>query len=86
MGQKLPIVATRVGAIPDFVQEGENGYLVDPDDVTGLANVLNTIIANPERCRLMGEAGRRKVDQCYSWDTVARIMQEHIVGAKTVNR
>jgi glycosyltransferase involved in cell wall biosynthesis len=82
MGQKLPIVATRVGAIPDFVQDGKNGYLVDPDDVTGLANALKTITADPERCRLMGEAGRRTVDQCYSWETVARIMKEHIVGER----
>jgi len=85
MGQKLPVVATRTGAVPDFIHNGENGYLVDPGDAHGLAQALNTLLADPARCQSMGEAGRRQVDQYYSWDTVARIMKEHITAALSVN-
>lgn len=81
MAQRLPIVATRLGAIPDFVTDGQNGYLAEPGDVDALAYLLEILIDDPEKCRMLGEAGRRKVETQYSWDNVGKIMKEHITTA-----
>ncbi len=41
---KLPVVATNIGAIPDFIQNDKNGYLVEPGDVQGIISAINIII------------------------------------------
>jgi glycosyltransferase involved in cell wall biosynthesis len=49
----LPVVASRVGGIPEFVLEGETGLLVEPDDSTGLASAINRIFSEPQlACKL----------------------------------
>jgi glycosyltransferase involved in cell wall biosynthesis len=55
MTTRLPIVATRVGAIPDFVEEGKNGWLLPPGDVPGIAAALLRLLENPALCRKFGE-------------------------------
>ena len=54
----LPIVATNIGAIPDFVQNGRSGYLVDSNDVEQLANRLGELLGDPDRCATFGARGR----------------------------
>lgn len=62
MGCGLPVVASRVGAIPEVVnRDGENGMLVPPRDAGSLAAALRTLIDEPERRRAIGEAARRRV-------------------------
>jgi glycosyltransferase involved in cell wall biosynthesis len=56
-----PVVATRVGGVPDVVVDGEDGFLVEPGDVDGLAERLEELAGDPERRRLMGEHGRARV-------------------------
>jgi glycosyltransferase involved in cell wall biosynthesis len=50
----LPIVATRVGGIPDIVREGETGHLVDVDDAEALGDALESLVREPERRRKIG--------------------------------
>lgn len=59
---RKPVVATRVGGIPEVVRDGENGYLVEPGDVAGLRQRVEGLIADPALRRAMGEAGRRQVE------------------------
>ena len=54
MHSGLPVVALRQGAPPDFITDGENGFLVDPDDEELLAKRLIHLLSNPELCREMG--------------------------------
>jgi len=54
----LPLVATRVGGIPDIVREGETGHLLNVDDAAGLGDILLDLVANPARRRQMGENSR----------------------------
>lgn len=77
---KLPIVATRVGAIPDFVIPGENGYLVEPGDINCLAQRLIQLLDDPEKCRAFGEQGSRLVRENYNWEAVGRRMKEQITA------
>jgi len=66
-----PVVATRVGGIPEVVADGETGWLVEPDDPAALASALREALADPERARRLGDAGRRRVEAHFSWDRIA---------------
>ena len=69
-----PVVASRVGGIPEVVDDGVTGVLVPVDDdfESGLARALDTVIGDPEAARGMGEAGRERAVQEFGWDAVAR--------------
>lgn len=67
MLHKLPIVATRGGAVPDMVLEGINGHLVEPRDAKGLANALIGLLGDAARCRSYAEAGYRHARETYTW-------------------
>jgi glycosyltransferase involved in cell wall biosynthesis len=58
LAASMPVVATKVGGIPDIVVEGETGHLLDAGDSTTLGDVLESLVADPERRRVMGEKGR----------------------------
>ena len=60
MALKKPMVATRVGVLPELVSQGETGYLVMPRDADGLAEAILKLLRNPDRARKMGEMGQRK--------------------------
>jgi glycosyltransferase involved in cell wall biosynthesis len=61
-----PVVATRVGGVPDVVREGEDGFLVEAGDVDALADRLARLAADPELRERLGAAGRARVIPRYS--------------------
>ncbi|MGW0424282.1 glycogen synthase [Streptomyces sp. NPDC003015] len=69
-----PVVASRVGGIPEVVDDGKTGLLVTVDDgfETALARALDSMIGDPATARRMGEAGRERAVQEFGWDAVAR--------------
>ncbi|MEU1691431.1 glycogen synthase [Streptomyces hirsutus] len=69
-----PVVASRVGGVPEVVEDGVTGVLVPVDDVfeQGLAHALDSVLGDPEAARRMGEAGRERAVGVFGWDTVAR--------------
>ncbi|MGC0328264.1 starch synthase [Streptomyces sp. SAI-170] len=69
-----PVVASRVGGIPEVVADGETGLLVPVDDgfEAGLTRALDSVLADPEGARRMGEAGRARAVGEFGWDAVAR--------------
>jgi starch synthase len=81
----LPVVASATGGIPEIVVDGETGYLV-PFDAGGdafgsprdparfacdLADRINELLGDAERCRSFGRAGRQRVLRLFSWKAVA---------------
>lgn len=72
----LPVVATRVGGIPEVVAEGVSGFLVDPGDAAGMAEKILLLVTERELGRRMGSEGRRLVQSRFSWERVARALEE----------
>jgi glycosyltransferase involved in cell wall biosynthesis len=81
MSHQLPVIGTTIGAIPEFVQEGRNGFLVRPFDVENLAARLIELIDNPAKCRTMGFNGYELVRQRYNWKQVGASVRDHIERA-----
>jgi glycosyltransferase involved in cell wall biosynthesis len=61
MAVGLPVVATRVSAVPEVVSDGETGWLVPPGDPQALAAALAAALADPDERRRRGETGRRRL-------------------------
>ena len=73
MAVGLPVVATRVGGIPDVVADGKTGVLVPPQDDAVLADALLGLLRDPSRRQMYGQAARRSMD--------VRFDVESMVGA-----
>lgn len=58
----LPMVSTPVGAIPEVVNDGRTGFLVQAGDVAALRTAIKTLIEQPERGRVMGQAARQAAE------------------------
>lgn len=71
MAVAVPVVATRVGGMPEIVDHGRQGLLVPPEDAAALADALVHVLANPAGAARLGQAGRKKVEERYTWDHIA---------------
>lgn len=81
----LPVISTTVGAIPEVITDGVEGFLVEPGDVDALAERILQLEGNAELRQRMGLAGRRRVELSYSVDrmveSIVRVYQETLRGA-----
>jgi glycogen(starch) synthase len=64
-----PVVATRVGGMPEVVLHGETGLLVEPGDSAALAAAITSLLEDPRRARAMAEAARRRADDLFGLDS-----------------
>jgi glycosyltransferase involved in cell wall biosynthesis len=68
MASSLPVIASKVGGIPELVQHGDNGLLVPPGDPESLARAIMQLMENPETLRQMGIRGRKRVEEKFTRD------------------
>ncbi len=66
MAYSKPVVASRIGAIPEIVRDRETGLLCDPDAISQSAALVRDLYHSPERCRAMGKRGRLRVQRRFS--------------------
>jgi glycosyltransferase involved in cell wall biosynthesis len=71
MAAGKPVVATRVGGVPEMVDDGETGYLVDSEDEVALADRLQTLLKDQDLCLQMGSRARDFAVRRYMPDAVA---------------
>ncbi len=72
MAAGLPVVASRVGGVPELVVDGETGLLVRPGDPEQLAAALGRLLADELLRRRLGEAGRARAREHFDLDSVRR--------------
>lgn len=63
----VPVVASRIGGLPEVCIDGQTGILFEPNSPEDLAKVLIRLAKNPLLCQNMGQAGRKLVIEKYSW-------------------
>ncbi len=62
---RKPVLVTRTGALPEYVREGETGWIVEPGNAGALADTLTDALSNPTRLAQMGQAGRVWYEEQY---------------------
>lgn len=86
MALEKPVVATRVGGIPEVVEDGVTGRLVPSDDPESLAEALLEVLADPDLRIRMGRAGRQRVLERFqigqTIDTLQRMYEELVGGGR----
>lgn len=80
MAAARPVVATRVGGVPDLIEQGVNGFIVSPNDPDQFAEAVAKLLSRPEQAKMMGAAGRRIVDQKFSCPALSQQLQNLYQG------
>jgi glycosyltransferase involved in cell wall biosynthesis len=74
----LPVVATYSGGIPEIVEHRRTGILVECDHARDLARAIGEVLDNPALARALGEFGRRRAVEQFSWEAVSRRLADLI--------
>jgi rhamnosyl/mannosyltransferase len=78
MACKTPVVGTRVGSLPEVIDDGKTGFIVPSGDVAALKARLRRILDDEALARSMGEAGLQRVETAFTWARVVeRCMQAY---------
>jgi glycosyltransferase involved in cell wall biosynthesis len=85
MSAGLPVVAFRVGGIPEIVEDGVTGILVEPGDVPGLAAAIERVANDPEWRAKAGAIARERMAE-FSWQSVAKRNLEIMTASTNVKR
>jgi glycosyltransferase involved in cell wall biosynthesis len=72
MASGTPVIASRVGGVPEVVDDGVTGFLVEPGDADELRDRLEEVTASPASIARMGVAARERVLERFTWGAVAR--------------
>jgi glycosyltransferase involved in cell wall biosynthesis len=70
MGVGRPVIAGRLGGLPYTVADGSTGLLFEPGDAGDLARKIETLLDDRELRRRLGDAGRKRFEEHYSWDVI----------------
>jgi glycosyltransferase involved in cell wall biosynthesis len=85
MAAGLPVIATRVGGIPELVEDGHTGRLIDPDAPDALADAVLAMIDNPSDAQRLGRAARIRAERDFSFERMVSDF-EHLYHAELVKR
>ena len=78
----VPVVVSRVSGIPEVVEDGVTGWLVPPEDPAALAAALSEVLDRPDEARRRGDAGRRRVDECFRPVHAVAAWKRAVLGEK----
>lgn len=84
MAHARPVIATKVGAVPDLVVDGQTGFLCDAGNVNDLKVAMAAIARNRALAESLGRMGRRLMVQRFSSEVVSARLLEVYSGLRTV--
>ncbi len=76
-----PVVGTRKGGIPEGIEEGQTGFVVESRDPGAIAAALEGLLFDPERRDSMGRRARQRAVEHFSWDIIVARLEEIFVEA-----
>jgi glycosyltransferase involved in cell wall biosynthesis len=71
-----PVVATTVGVIPEIIEDGKTGYLVQPKDVQTMAEIVAKLLKDKQKLKTIGEAARKVVEERFREDNMIKRTEE----------
>ena len=74
----LPVIATKIGSIPEAVLDGRTGLLVEPKSVEALRDAMETLVSNDQLRKDLGTAGRTYIEERFSHRAVAQRMEHFL--------
>jgi len=77
MACEVPVIASRIGGLPELIEDGRTGFLCAMDDVDGMAERAVEILQNPELGRTMGRAAAASVRERFSIERVVPLYEEY---------
>ena len=80
MAARLPVVASRVGGVPEMITDGQNRLLVEPEDPAALARACNRLLGSPEARLALRAEGWRVVNEKFNVERQVRQLQELYLG------
>ena len=89
MAMEKPVVASRVGGIPDLVEHCVNGFLVSPGDVLELSNTIKKIVRDKKLAHEMGKKGRKRITEQFSAEAMVQSIEKvynECLNAKGITR
>ena len=85
MQHNLPVVTTNEGGIPDIVIDGVTGYVCERKNAKQLADKIELLLKSPHLCKEMGEAGRKRYEECFTSDIFENRLKECLQIALSPN-
>lgn len=76
MAYKTPCIGSTVDAMPEIIEDGKTGFLAPPNDYKQLADKLILLLEDKNLMKRMGEQGRKRVENYFTWDLVVDRMTE----------
>jgi glycosyltransferase involved in cell wall biosynthesis len=76
MASKRPVIVSNIPGVTEVVTEGVEGLHAEPMNAKDLAEKINTLLSDEDLCRKMGEAGRKKVENEFTWNKVVSQIEE----------
>lgn len=72
MATGTPVIASRVGGIPELVEDGIRGFLIPPGDENSLSQKIRWVLENPDKGRAMGDCARTFAEQLFSTESYVK--------------
>ncbi len=86
MAAGLPVIATPVGGIPDFLKDGETGLFCEVNNPKSIADKVMEYVNNPELAEKISNNAREMVEEKYDWNSIAKRMKEEIFDLPAAGR
>jgi glycosyltransferase involved in cell wall biosynthesis len=67
-----PVIATNTGGIPELIEDGKTGFLIETGNHEDLIKKINQIFAQPVKANNMGSEGKKIIKENFSWDKIAK--------------
>jgi len=72
MASGKPVIGSKVGGIPEIIEEGKNGLLFEPKNINQLKDEIETILSDEKKNKQWGLNGRKRAEKVFNWDNTAK--------------